>query len=114
MPCQASCVFMFYAPAMTSLLFPLFHTSNRGTGGNRAFLSDPELDRTISAMRASTDTLEQARLAAAADRRVHDLAPWVFLWAPVDLWALSPDVTGWRVPAIFNGQHWTGVRFVTR
>ena len=101
-------------PDAEGFLFPLFHSSNRGTGGNRAFLSDPELDRTISAMRASTDTLEQARLAAAADRRVHDLAPWVFLWAPVDLWALSPDVTGWRVPAIFNGQHWTGVRFVTR
>ena len=101
-------------PDAEGFLFPLFHSSNRGTGGNRAFLSDPELDRTISAMRASTDTLEQARLAATADRRVHDLAPWVFLWAPVDLWALSPDVTGWRVPAIFNGQHWTGVRFVTR
>jgi oligopeptide transport system substrate-binding protein len=99
-------------PDAEGFLFPLFHSVNRGTGGNRAFLSDPELDRTISAMRASTDTIAQARLAAAADRRVHALAPWVFLWAPMDLWAESPDITGWRVPAIFNGQHWTGVKFV--
>ena len=53
---------------------------------------------------------EQARLARSADGRAHELAPWIFLWAPMDLWALSPEVTGWRIPAIFNGQHWTGVR----
>ncbi|MEP6745523.1 MAG: ABC transporter substrate-binding protein, partial [Gemmatimonadota bacterium] len=100
-------------PDAEAFLFPLFHSSNRGTGGNRAFLSDPELDRLTSTMRASTDTLEQARLARLADARAHELAPWVFLWAPVDLWALTPDLTGWRVPAIFNGQHWTGVRFTT-
>jgi peptide/nickel transport system substrate-binding protein len=97
-------------PDAEGFLFPLFHSSNKGTGGNRAFLSDPQLDRDIAAMRASSDTAAQARLARAADARAHELAPWVFLWAPVDLWALSPEITGWRVPAIFNGQHWTGVR----
>lgn len=96
-------------PDAEGFLFPLFHSSNRGTGGNRAFLSDAQLDRDIAAMRASSDTNEQARLALASDARAHALAPWVFLWAPVDLWALSPELTGWRVPAIFNGQHWTGV-----
>lgn len=100
-------------PDAEGFLFPLFHSSNRGTGGNRAFLSDPELDRIIAAMRASTDTAEQAQLARVADARAHELAPWVFLWAPVDLWALTPELTGWRVPAIFNGQHWTGVRATT-
>ncbi|HEX7918066.1 MAG TPA: ABC transporter substrate-binding protein, partial [Gemmatimonadales bacterium] len=101
-------------PDPEAFLFPLFHTSNRGTGGNRAFLSDATVDRLVTAMRASTDTAEQTRLAREADARVHELAPWVFLWAPVDLWALSPEVEGWHVPAIFNGQHWTGVRFTAR
>jgi ABC-type transport system substrate-binding protein len=99
-------------PDAEGFLFPLFHSSNKGTGGNRAFLGDAELDRTISAMRASTDTAEQTRLARTADARAHELAPWIFLWAPMDLWALSPEVTGWRIPAIFNGQHWTNVRYV--
>jgi peptide/nickel transport system substrate-binding protein/oligopeptide transport system substrate-binding protein len=101
-------------PDPEAFLFPLFHTSNRGTGGNRAFLSDATVDRLVTAMRASTDTAEQTRLAREADARVHELAPWVFLWAPVDLWALSPELEGWHVPAIFNGQHWTGVRFTAR
>jgi len=100
-------------PDAEGFLFPLFHSSNRGTGGNRAFLSDAELDRVIAEMRVSRDTLEQERLARAADARAHELAPWIFLWAPADLWALSPQVTGWRIPAIFNGQHWTGVRITT-
>jgi ABC-type transport system substrate-binding protein len=65
----------------------------------------------IAEMRTTTDTSAQLRLAIAADRRAHELAPWIFLWAPVDLWALSPEVSGWEVPAIFNGQRWTGVRF---
>ncbi|HEU4570028.1 MAG TPA: ABC transporter substrate-binding protein [Gemmatimonadales bacterium] len=98
-------------PDAEGFLYPLFHSANRGPGGNRAFLSDAGLDSVITRMRASTDTAEQARLARLADARVHDLAPWVFLWAPVDLWAESPDIEGWRIPAIFNGQHWTGVRF---
>jgi ABC-type transport system substrate-binding protein len=98
-------------PDAEGFLYPLFHSSNKGTGGNRAFLADAELDRMIAEMRTTTDTAAQLQLATAADRRAHELAPWIFLWAPVDLWALSPEVTGWEVPAIFNGQKWTGVRF---
>lgn len=89
---------------------PLFHSRNRGTGGNYAFLSDPELDRMIDRARTTTDSAEQVRLARAIDQRVFELAPWIFLWFPVDLWAMRPDVEGWRIPAVFNGQRWTNVR----
>ena len=41
------------------------------------------------------------------DARVFELAPWIFFWFPVDLWAMRPDVEGWRIPAVFNGQRWT-------
>jgi hypothetical protein len=40
---------------------------------------------------------------------VFDLAPWIFLWFPIDLWAEQPDVKGWRIPAVFTGQRWTRV-----
>ena len=26
------------------------------------------------------------------------------------LWARRPDLSGWDMPVIFNGQHWTTVR----
>jgi peptide/nickel transport system substrate-binding protein/oligopeptide transport system substrate-binding protein len=87
--------------------FPLFHSSNAGAGGNRAFLADSALDRMIVRARETPDSAERVRLDRQIDARVFDLAPWIFLWAPVDLWARQPYVRGWRIPAIFTGQRWT-------
>src|SRR5687768_15146174 len=52
-------------PDAEAFLYPLFHSSNKGTGGNRAFLGDTELDRMIAEMRTTTDTAAQLRLAMA-------------------------------------------------
>jgi ABC-type transport system substrate-binding protein len=87
--------------------YPLFHSRNRGPGGNYAFLSDPRLDSMIVRARATTDETEKVRLARDIDARVFELAPWIFLWFPVDVWAAQPDIHGWRVPLIFTGQRWT-------
>jgi ABC-type transport system substrate-binding protein len=57
--------------------------------------------------RATTDEIEKGRLSREIDARVFDLAPWIFLWFPVDLWANQPDVKGWRVPLVFTGERWT-------
>jgi ABC-type transport system substrate-binding protein len=89
--------------------YPLFHSRNKGPGGNYAFLSDPQLDTMILRARATTNEAENARLAREIDARVFDLAPWIFLWFPVDMWAAQPDVRGWRFPLVFTGQRWTEV-----
>ena len=86
--------------------YPLFHSRNKGPGGNYAFLSDPALDSMILHARATPDETEKARLARAIDARVFDLAPWIFLWFPVDVWASHPVVKGWRIPLVFTGQRW--------
>jgi peptide/nickel transport system substrate-binding protein/oligopeptide transport system substrate-binding protein len=97
-------------PDPEDFTYPLFHSRNKGPGGNYAFLADPALDSLIGQMRATQDEREKARLAREIDARVFDLAPWIFLWFPVDLWAVRPELSGWRVPAIFTGQRWTDVR----
>jgi peptide/nickel transport system substrate-binding protein/oligopeptide transport system substrate-binding protein len=86
--------------------YPLFHSRNRGPGGNYAFLSDAALDSMILRARATTDETEKARLSRNIDARVFEMTPWIFLWFPVDVWASRPDVTGWRVPLVFTGQRW--------
>ena len=93
--------------------YPLFYSANAGPGGNRAFLSDSTLDRMIIRARETPDSAERVRLDHDIDARAFDLAPWIFLWAPVDLWARQPYVHGWRIPAIFTGQRWTDA-IVTR
>jgi peptide/nickel transport system substrate-binding protein len=96
-------------PDPENFSYPLFHSSNTGPGGNYAFLSDPALDAMIVRSRATPDSAEKARLAREIDARVFDLAPWIFLWFPTDVWAVQPEVRGWRIPAVFTGQRWTSV-----
>jgi hypothetical protein len=50
--------------------YPLFHSRNKGPGGNYAFLTDPTLDSLITRARATTDSAENVRLARAIDGRV--------------------------------------------
>jgi peptide/nickel transport system substrate-binding protein/oligopeptide transport system substrate-binding protein len=100
-------------PDPENFTYPLFHSSNKGPGGNYAFLSDTALDSMIVLARATPDTVEKARLTREIDTRIFDLAPWIFLWFPTDVWAVQPTVKGWKIPAVFTGQRWTDAR-VTR
>jgi peptide/nickel transport system substrate-binding protein/oligopeptide transport system substrate-binding protein len=93
-------------PDPENFSYPLFHSSNAGSGGNYAFLRDSVLDAAIIRARSTPDSAEKARLAREIDARVFDLAPWIFLWFPIDEWAMQPDVKGWRIPAVFTGQRW--------
>jgi ABC-type transport system substrate-binding protein len=86
--------------------YPLFHSRNKGPGGNYAFLADSALDTMILRARATQDSAEKLRLSRSIDQRVFDLAPWIFLWFPVDLWATQPDVHGWKIPLVVTGQRW--------
>ena len=97
-------------PDAENFTYPLFHSKNRGSGGNYAFLADPALDSLIDRARTTADEREKESLSRQIDQRVFDAAPWIFLWFPVDLWAMQPSVTGWRIPAVFNGQRWTDVQ----
>lgn len=89
--------------------FPLFHSGSAGVGGNYAFLAVPALDSLLVRARSTPDSAEKARLLHDIDRQVFDLAPWLFCWFPVDEWAMRPEVSGWRYPAVFTGQRWTTV-----
>lgn len=97
-------------PDPENFTYPLFHSANQGPGGNLAFLRNPALDSMIVRARSTPRADEKARLMAEIDRRVFETAPWIFFWFPVDLWARRPEVEGWRIPAVFNGQRWLEVR----
>jgi peptide/nickel transport system substrate-binding protein len=99
-------------PDPENFTYPLFHSSNKGSGGNYAFLSDPPLDSMIVRARSTADTTEKARLSREIDARIFELAPWIFLWFPTDVWAVQPRVRGWRIPAVFTGQRWTEARII--
>ena len=97
-------------PDPENFSYPLFHSSNHGPGGNYAFLTDTALDAMIVRARTTADEAEKERLSREIDARVQELAPWIFLWFPTDIWAAKPWVNGWRIPAVFTGQRWSQVR----
>lgn len=97
-------------PDPESFNYPTFYSANAGSGGNRAFYADSITDRMIVLARRTPDPALKDSLSRAIDQRIFEAAPWIFLWFPVDLWAQRRDVTGWEVPAIFNGQRWRTVR----
>jgi peptide/nickel transport system substrate-binding protein/oligopeptide transport system substrate-binding protein len=91
--------------------YPLFYSGSKGAGGNYAFLSDPALDSMILRARATLDRGEKERLSREIDQRVFEAAPWIFAYFPVDWWARQPGVSGWEIPAIFNGQRWLSAKY---
>lgn len=101
-------------PDGDDFLYPLFYSRNAGAGGNYAFYSDRVTDSLILAARRTTDDDARTAVYRRIDERVYRAAPWLYLWFPTDLWARRPDVTGWDVPVIFNGQRWIAARIAPR
>src|SRR2546421_599486 len=97
-------------PDADNFLYPLFYSGSAGPGGNYAFYADAGTDSLILAARRTTDEAARTALYRRIDDRVYAAAPWLYLWFPKDLWARRPDVTGWDLPVIFNGQRWTHAR----
>jgi ABC-type transport system substrate-binding protein len=94
--------------------YPLFYSGSKGPGGNYAFYQNATLDSMILRARATADVGEKERLSREIDQQVFDAAPWIFCYFPVDWWARQPEVTGWEIPAIFNGQRWVSAKVENR
>jgi ABC-type transport system substrate-binding protein len=94
-------------PDADDFLYPLFYSGSFGPGGNYAFYADPVTDSLILLARRTTDDAARGSLYRRIDARVYAAAPWLYLWFPTDLWARRPELTGWDLPVIFNGQRWT-------
>jgi ABC-type transport system substrate-binding protein len=96
-------------PDGENFLFPLFHSSSHGRGGNYAFYTDSVTDSLLGRAQRTLDDVARSALYRQIDERAYRAAPWLYLWFPVDLWAQHPSITGWELPVIFTGQRWTGV-----
>lgn len=101
-------------PDADNFLYPLFYSGSAGPGGNYAFYRDPGTDSLIRAARRTSDDSARARLYRRIDERVYRAAPWLYLWFPKDLWAHRPELAGWELPVIFNGQRWIRARRAAR
>ena len=96
-------------PDAGNFLVPLFHSENRGGGGNRAGFADAAVDSILDIASGMSDPAARWELYAEAEKRVMEAAPWIFLWFPVRYEVVSHRLEGYEIPVIFNGQRFTGV-----
>jgi len=96
-------------PDAENFLFPLFHSSNAGGGGNRAFFSDPRVDRMIEAASRTIDDGRRADTYARVDSLVYSEAPWVYLFFPTALYIVSEHVSGYQLATLYLGNDYTTV-----
>ena len=96
-------------PDAENFLFPVFHSSNWGAAGNRAFYRNPEFDSLIELAQRESDPAKRESLYRRAESLVIDDAPWVFLWHQSDYFLTQPWVSGYEPPAIYNADKGTGI-----
>ncbi len=97
-------------PEAENFLFPLFHSSNQGGGGNRARFVDPDVDRLIDEASRMIDVPARNAAYAHIDSLVYAHAPWIYLYFPTSFHVVSPRVSGYRLPAIYLANDFSGVR----
>jgi len=76
-------------------LFPLFHSANWGTAGNRFRYSNPRTDDLLTRGRQETNSANRLQIYAEAQRIIRDDAPWVFVLQNQVLSATAKNVKGY-------------------
>jgi peptide/nickel transport system substrate-binding protein/oligopeptide transport system substrate-binding protein len=98
-------------PDAENFLAPLFHSSNRGGGGNRTGYKNDRVDSLIDFASRLPDNEKRMKLLLEAEEIVYSDAPWIFLWFPVRYEAVSGRLNGYTIPVIFNGQRFLNISF---
>ncbi|WP_432663412.1 ABC transporter substrate-binding protein [Wukongibacter baidiensis] len=96
-------------PDAENYLYPLFHSSMSGGGGNETRYNNPEFDKIIEKAQATADYDERIKLyQQAEDMTIEDAARlWVYLSKRWDVF--SPDVKDMKIYRIFNAQKYLDV-----
>ncbi len=75
-------------------LYPLFHSSTFGAGGNRTFWSTTEVDALLDEARTSNDMTVREENYKEVQQIVAEEAPWIFTWEGEDLTGVRSNIEG--------------------
>jgi len=80
-------------PDGENFLYPLFHSKNWGSGGNRARFKNDEVDRMIEESVKIQDMDRRAEAYDRINRKIADQAPWIYLWHASESYLTSSRVS---------------------
>lgn len=96
-------------PDPENFLFPVFHSSNWGSAGNRARFKDSDIDRLIEEAQIEPDEKKRTAIYIETERRIIEDAPWLFFWHKNEYIVHQPWVKGVKAYSIYNADKGTGV-----
>jgi peptide/nickel transport system substrate-binding protein/oligopeptide transport system substrate-binding protein len=85
-----------------NFLFPLFHSSNHGSGGNRVWYTNKEVDNLIALGQKATLGERRDMYYAMAEGIIAGEAPWVFFWHRSDFTLHQPWVVDYRIYPVYS------------
>jgi len=91
-------------------IFPLFHTSQHGSAGNRTFFSNERVDELLDAGRSTADPAERLEIYREVQEIIVYEAPWIFMLQPLASLGARSNIQGLRVNPT-NAHDFSGVYF---
>ncbi|MBN2070869.1 MAG: ABC transporter substrate-binding protein [Candidatus Krumholzibacteriota bacterium] len=98
-------------PDRENFLTPLFHSANRGGGGNRSGYASMAVDSLLSLAVLCGDYRARNDIYRRAEKMIYDDAPWIFLWFPVRYEVVSYRLDRYEIPLIFTSRLFLETRF---
>jgi len=89
-------------PDPENFLFPLFHSSNHGAGGNRTRYTNLAVDALIDRARRSMSASDKSAAFAMAEITIAGDAPWVFFWHKNEYIVRQPGLKKFRIYPIYS------------
>ncbi|MDY6934546.1 MAG: ABC transporter substrate-binding protein [Spirochaetota bacterium] len=90
-------------PEPENFLYPLFFSKNSGTGGNRSFYFNEEVDRLLIMAQRTIDNSKRFKIYNKIERIIIDDAPWIFLWYGDKRIAITKRITQFVPYPIYCG-----------
>jgi ABC-type transport system substrate-binding protein len=98
-------------PDPDNFLFPLFHSSNHGAGGNRSRYTNQEVDRLIEAGQEALQIAARDKYYRNAEKIIIEEAPWVFFWHKNDFTVRQAYLKQYKIYPVYSIDKGTEVSF---
>ncbi|MEO5356774.1 MAG: ABC transporter substrate-binding protein [Nitrospirae bacterium YQR-1] len=89
-------------PDGENFLYPLFHSSNFGPGGNRTRFTDKNTDRLIEEAQRTVDNKKREALYKNIEQKIVEESPAVFFWHRKDYVVTQPWIKHFTLSAIYS------------
>ena len=77
----------------SAIFVPTLKTRDRG---NASGYSNPKVDKLLDSAESELNSARRADMYHQAEKIVAEEAPWIFLWVPQDIYAVSTRLRGWE------------------